>query len=84
MQCPNCKTKRSCILRSKPDPDSTSREVIRQCRNPTCKTIFAVWESVTRILDDPAKSHTMTVVAKLLVRMSPQQLQQVLALIEGM
>ncbi len=84
MYCPNCKTKRSRILRTQPDPDSTSREVTWQCRNPNGKTIFVTWESVTRILDDHAKSHTMAVVAKLLARMSPQQFQQVLAIIEGM
>ncbi len=53
MHCPACKHKRTRVLRTRPDAEFPARDLVRQCRNPACGTIFTCREALVSVMEAP-------------------------------
>ena len=53
MHCPACRHKKSRIIRTQPDTEFSARDLVRQCRNPTCLAVFTSREALVSVMEKP-------------------------------
>ena len=59
MRCPSCNHIRTRIIRTRPDPESDASDLVRQCKETSCLTVFTSREAVISVVQNSQDRHIL-------------------------
>ena len=82
MHCPKCDHKKSRIIRTRPDPEFPSVDLVRQCKAPGCLTIFTSREALVSIIEDSQEREIIKALASRIDALSPHARHDLMKLLQ--
>jgi len=81
MHCPACGHKKTRIIRTEPDAEFPARDLVRQCRNPACLTVFTSREALVSVIEKSTDGEMLKEMAARVGSMSPGTREALLKLL---
>ena len=82
MRCPTCNHIKTRIIRTRPDPEFDSTDLVRQCKQPGCLTVFTSRESVISVIENSLDKHILMDLASRISKLPDHARQDLLKLIQ--
>ena len=83
MRCPSCQNKKTRIIRTRPDPDAQATDLVRQCKEPGCLTVFTSREAIISVIENSEDGHILMTLASRINALSDGSRQMLLKLIQA-
>ena len=83
MHCPKCDFKKTRIIRTRPDPEFPSVDLVRQCKAPGCLTVFTSREAVISIIENSQDREVIKALAHRIEALPPTARADLLKLLKA-
>ena len=83
MHCPKCDNKKTRIIRTRPDTEFPSVDLVRQCKNPGCLTVFTSRESVISVIENSQDKEIIKALANRIESLNPHARADLLKLLKA-
>ena len=82
MRCPTCNHQKTRIIRTRPDPEFDSTDLVRQCKNPGCLSVFTSRESVISVIENSQDQHILLELVSRIQKLHPNVRDHLMKLIQ--